>query len=1144
MAIFATNMFAGFFFLLSAFMRAECRPLPPTRLHCEGNPVGLSRERLSSLEKQLLFSTDSLNPTLSWSVAHTSRGEVCSTSRVVVATDKSLDHVIWDSGAVRGDATSTQYAGPDLESGRLYFWKVAWADGRGQWSEWSEETGHFLTGLLDPESWDAAKWISAPSTITQAPRLMKRFPLEGSTVGLAILYVSGLGFSRAYVNGVDLNARSDPPIALSPGWTNYEVRVPYSVFEVTDIVGLSTEVSIDIVLGIGWRNTADYPPNDPLPHPDSVPRVARAKLRVMHLNGTFFNVYTDSSWSVEKTAFSYDSIYNGETFDNYSTKSSNKLSAIVTEGPAGVMYLPRIPPMVEVGYETPVKIYRLSSDSSKQIVDFGNNSAGVCEINVRNMKAGSPVTLHHAEVPLHPPYGPTNGSLYYDNLRSAKQMDMYVSNGSASLYQPSFTYHGFRYVEVAGYPQDLTESDIKKKLISSNLEANGHLNTSNPLLNQIQENCVRGQRSNLMSIPTDCCQRDERLGWMGDAGLSADSMALNFHTSSFHPHFAQLIVDELMNGSLADVTPFFRYGIRPADPSWGAAFPQILWVLYHYYGDLNTVKQYFSNVTQYLDFMTAKVTEFGIGKLYGYYGDWVPPPPHPEVNVSFTSAFSYLMNIKQAQEMAEAINDTANATRYKNLFQAQADNFNKAFLGDKNEYLNGMQVTFVLPLYLGIVPSTLEPQLVNTFLNQLQGSDQAHITAGIIGTKFILPLLTRLKQQDLAMEIVKQTSYPSWGFMIHNQYEPATTVWELWNSHNGSAGMDSRNHHMFSSVSGWMMTDMVGLQLAPSSFGLKEIHFRPALSLELSEASMSLHHPKPVSFSWKRSGGIQCGKVAEDQSSLRPGLPKHGGLFLSCGEDENILKVLFASFGNPTGQCGFYREGSCHVAKSQEIVEKLCLGENGCVVPSGADFWGDPCPNTESRWLTVAVQCGRNGVPDYIYSQLRVEVRIPVGSKGTVFLPAYGKSQVQVVADDKVVWRGGKMVKVFEGFKSWWWVLEEDMLALELSSGDYVFSMSGGHPEERKWAESEGGEVSVGCEEGRVVSTVEWASYGDGALRWAGQEAELVRGSCHAGCSRLAVERLCIGRQQCKIPTTSDFFGGSKCKKGRLSLAYTCNRRP
>ena len=1104
--------------------------------------MGLSTSQLADLPRQLLFATDSPSPEFSWTVLHSDRGAVFSAFRMIVASDQNLTHVWWDSGAVWGESASVRYGGRPLESSRVYYWKAVWKDGEGVWSEWSEETGHFITGLLTPESWKDAKWIAAPASVTSAPLLSKKFPLEGSKVGMALLYLSGLGFSKTYVNGVDIHARSDPPIALSPGWTNYELRVPYTAHLVTDIVALSTQVGVSVVLGMGWRNRQDYPPKDPLPHPDTVPRVMRAVLRIMYLNGTSFDVFSDSSWSVEETGFAYDSIYNGETFDMFNARSNVRLSAVVTEGPTGVMYLPVIPPMVEIGVEKPQIIYHNAS-TYHQIVDFGNNSAGVCELNVTNVKAGYTIFLHHAEVRLHPPYGPANGSLYFDNLRTARQTDTYVSNGTTTLYQPSFTYHGFRYVKVTDYPRELTKSDIRKKVIASNLQLNGDFHTSDPLLNMIQENCVRGQRSNLMSVPTDCCQRDERLAWMGDAGLSADSMALNFHTNPFHPHFVQLIVDELTNGSLPDVTPFYRYGTRPADPSWGAAFPQILWVLYHYYGDLATVEKYFPVLTKYIDFMTQKVEESGIGRLYGYYGDWVPPPPHPKVNVSFTSAFSYLNNLRQAVQLADAINDTGNASRYKDLFQVQADNFNKAFLAN-NQYLSGLQVSYVLPLYLGIVPSDIEPMLVNNFLNQLQGSDQAHVTAGIIGAKFLLPVLTGLNRQDLAMEVAQQTSYPSWGFMIHNQYEPATTLWELWNSHNGSAGMDSRNHHMFSSISGWMKTDMVGLSQAPGTSGFRDIHFRPAPSLELSEASVSLQQPRLVAFSWRRSGGLQCGKVAEDRSKNRPGLPEHGGLFLSCEEEGEILKVEFASFGTPTGQCGFHREGSCHARNSREVVERFCLGKSECVVPSDADFWGNLCPGVESRWLTVTVQCGRESVPDYIYSSLTVDLRIPVGGRGTVFIPAYGKSGLQVRADDELVWERGSIVGVLEGLVSWEWVIEEDSLALELVSGDYSFTVTGGPPEQRKWVESWDGVVSVECEDGRAVSTVVWASYGDGTLKWAGQEAEFVRGSCHAGSSRMVVERECLGREKCEIHNSPAFFGGANCaSRGHLSLVYTCNRR-
>ena len=1132
--------------LLLVLQVAEGRPLPPSRLQCEYNHVGLSQEQLTRLSRQILFATDKTSPSLSWSVSHSARGALVTASRVLVATDSNLNALLWDTGPIPGNATSIQYSGPALSSGKLYFWKVSWRDGEGRWSEWSEETGHFVTGVLRMTVWNTAKWIAAPSTITNAPHFSKQFLIDSNQLASAVLYISGLGFFKLYVNGKDINAYSDPSIALTPGWTNYEVRVPYSVYTITSQAVQSNILTIEVILGTAWRETSQFNPKDPSPpHPDSVERVLRAILNVTYINSTSFSYATDDSWECAPSVFTNDSIYNGETLD-LSKGPVSPTKAVITNGPNGIMYLPPIPPIVEVGSEEVVAIYALYSDYTIQIVEFGNNSAGGCVVNVQDIKAGESITLHHAEVKLHPPYGPMNGSLYYDNLRSALQMDTFISNGNTSIYYPSFTYHGFRYVEVSNYPRALSASDIQKVVIGTNLQRNAQLQTSIPLLKSIQDNCVRGQLSNLMSVPTDCCQRDERLGWMGDAGLSSDSMALNFHTNSFHSHFAQLIADELINGSLPDVVPFYRYGTRPADPTWGAAFPQIIWVLFHYYGDLNVVQQFFPLLTQYLDFMTSQVDKSGIGQLYGYYGDWVPPTPYPKVNISFTSAFSYLHNIQQAHEMAVAINDSANALKFMKLFQEQSTAFNKAFL-NKYQYLNALQVTYVLPLYLGIVPTDVESLLVNEFLNQLADSDELHITAGIVGTKFILPVLTQLKEHDIALEIVQQTSYPSWGFMIHNKYEPATTVWELWNSWNGSASMDSRNHHMFSSVSGWMITDMVGLQLPKGSFGFQNIHFHPARFLGLSEAAVTLDSPKPVRLSWKRSGGIQCGRVAEDQSSHHPGLPRHGGLYLSCGKNRIVIKVLFASFGNPTGHCGYHQKGTCHAVNSLEGVEKLCLGYNDCLIPSDVDFWEDPCPSNDSKWLIVSVQCGVKigGIGDYKYSHLNVEVGIPVGSRGIVFLPAHGKSQLQVWEGGEVIWKQGKLVGGgMVGLQSWRWIREDDSLAIELSSGNYNFTVIGEPPEEKKWVESNGGWVNVECGDGRVVSTVDWASFGDSFLRWVGQEAETVRGSCHAGCSQHAVERACLGKQRCKIPSTAEFFGGSACRNGRLIVAYTCNKRP
>jgi len=239
---------------------------------------------------------------------------------------------------------------------------------------------------------------------------------------------------------------------------------------------------------------------------------------------------------------------------------------------------------------------------------------------------------------------------------------------------------------------------------------------------------------------------------MGDAGVSADSMALNFHMDAFHPHFLQLIADEQINGTVPDVVPYYRYGFRPSDPSWGAALPQIVWVLYKYYGDLDTAAQFYPVLMNYISFILSKVSTDGIGDLYAYYGDWLPPPPYPKVNNSFASAFSLLMNLKQAQEIASALGHSDDADILQQLFKQQSESFNKDFLLNTTNgtciYLNGLQVTYVLPLALGIVPSNLTDCLVNMFLNRLTGLDNSHITAGIIRTKFLFPVLTQLGQHS------------------------------------------------------------------------------------------------------------------------------------------------------------------------------------------------------------------------------------------------------------------------------------------------------------------------------------------------------------------------------------------------------------
>ena len=1156
----ASNMNGtAIFLLILAF--AQGSPLPPYNLKCEGNPVGLRAERLQRLHTHRLLGTEKQNPLLSWTVAHTERAARQSAFRVIVAEDTRLKNVIWDSGKLlSSDETSLKYNGPPLRTAKTYFWRVMWWDHKGNVAV-SEEMGHFLAAVLDPKDWDAAKWIAAGDEIKTAPYLYKTFTIKSSQVTNATLFLSGLGYSQPFVNGTDLNAQYDPPIALTPGWTNYEKLIPYAVYDVTMQAKKCDSLSVGVILGLGRRNTVDFPPKDPggLPASDSTERILKMLLHITYSDKTSVTLVSDETWKTDDSNITSDTIYNGITYD--STSNNKRIlgaSVKVVPGPLGQMHLSEMPYIAEAMIEKPVKVYPLKDSNGtvvSQVADFANNSAGYCQVYCED-EVSCNFTIRHAEVPLHPPYGDMNGSLYYGNLRGAKATDIY--NGDTKMaYKPSFTYHGFRYAEVKGLTQTtLSEDNIQKIVVHANVQMNSKFQSSIPLLNNIQENCIRAQVSNLLSVVTGCTQRDERCGWMGDAALSAESMQLNIDMQALHTNFLLLMEYEEINGTIPDVVPFYRYGGRPGDPSWSAAFPEIFYRIATIGKNMETVKHFYPSVLEYIHTTISTIPQEGISKIPNCrYGDWVPPPPNPKVDNSFTGAFTLLMNIKQLKEVAEMIGEGDDAQKLEQTFISLVGQFNKGFITSGIQYLNGIQATYVLPLAIGAVPEDKMDAFVKAFLNRLEDpkQDNGHLTGGILTNCQLLPVLTQLKQHDIALKIAQQLDYPSYGLMIHNNLEPATALWELWNSLNGSAGMDSRNHHMLSCISSWMVTDMAGISIRKS---FEDLYFHPARTLGLSHVSVSLEHPKPVHLSWRRNGGIQCAKQAENQSPLNPNLPKHNDLTISCGDEDGgtIEKVLFASYGNPTGHCGGYHKlGSCHAQNSRGIVEALCLGRRSCVVPTGADFWGNPCPN-EIKWLSVSVQCKSEAtnIKDFVYSSIRVNVSVPMGSRGLLHLPAHGKHNMKLWDGEQKIFSESSYLNPALGIISAEWESDSDSLVLELDSGNYNFTWKGDDPQVRclnsRISTTKDKVLLLECTNSTdVITTIHWASYGTPELTAKDACSTHMLGECHAGSSKFAIERECIGKNKCAVQVGESFFGKLQClgsnKQGHLIVEYTCNTR-
>ena len=817
-------------------------------------------------------------------------------------------------------------------------------------------------------------------------------------------------------------------------------------------------------------------------------------------------------------------------------------NADIAKGPVGVMDILEMPDIVDSDKEEPKRIYTLGSS---QIVDFGSNAAGVCILDVSSLN-DTTVTLHHAEVPLHMPYGPANGSLFYGNLRSAVSIDTYVASPSTAMktYKPSFTYHGFQYVEVKGFLHTLKSGDIYRVRRNTNLQAN-QFNSSSPLVNNIQAAVVSGQLSNMMSVPTDCPQRDERLGWMGDAGLSADSMAMNFNTNAFHRNFLKLIRDEQDgNGSIPDVVPFVHGGGRPADPSWSAALPQIVWVLWKYQNDLHTAAEFYPTITKYLSFMKAMIPPEGFAKYFARYGDWCPPPPVKKVSASFTSAFSLLVNINQTAELALALGKMDDHKQYLAEYAEFKNMFNKAFMGPNNEYVDGSQISYVLPLTLGSVPSAQAATFIKNFINRIN-EDKVHVTSGIIGTKFLFPILTNLKYHDVAMEIAEQKDYPSYGYMLLNPYEPATSIWELWNGWDGNSGMDSRNHHMFSSVSGWFRTGLVGLELVHGASLFSAVDLWPARITDLIHASTSFSYPHKLEFSWKQYPRRVCFKFPEHPSGGNSLLGDRKTYTMSCpSEDSMIEEVLFASFGTPKGTCGHMAKGECHVTGSEEKVRKLCVGKRVCTIPVTQEYLGSDCAHYETKWLHVDVQCSRTAT----YHDVEVNVTIPVGGSATLHLPCHGAGSMSVYDDGMLVWKDGRPNGLTSGLHTLEWEEKTDTLAIQLESGRYHLTTKTTDPEKIISSHFRNETATLECPVGMAVRKVMFASFGNPQAGTVESNPLGYRvGWCHALTSRRVVEDLCMGKAKCEVRVSEEEFGRLFClrsmsKSPTLAVVYACGK--
>ncbi len=842
--------------LMVPVLPAQQNPMAgaPSGLRCEymTDPVGI----------------DVIQPRFSWVLEHGARGEKQTAYQVLVSLKPDVTAgEQWDSGKVAsGQSMQVAYAGRALTSGQTYYWKVRYFDSTGQASAYSP-AGRFETGLLDSGDWKG-KWIGG------ANQIRREFTLPARVVR-ARAYVAGVGYYELRVNGHKVGDH-----VLDPAWTTYDKRVLYTVYDITDRLRPGAN-AVGVMLGEGWFKA----------------RALRMQIHAELEGGKTLDTATDGTWKTVAGPIQADSVYNGEVYDaRLETPGWDRPGfddalwkpAQLIDGPKGALSAQMMPPIRVTDTIVPVKM--TMPRAGVYIYDLGQNIAGVVELRVRGAR-GTRVQLRHAELLY------DDGTLNVENLRAAKATDVYTlrGDGGTEVYQPRFTYHGFRYVELTGYPGAAKFDTIRAKVVHSDVRPTGGFTSSKQILNQIQRNIVWGIQDNLHSVPTDCNQRDERQGWMADAHLYAETAMLNFDMAAFYTNFLRDIHDvQAADGTITDTVPH-RFGSRPADPAWGIAYPLLTWYMYEYYGDRRIIEQHFAGVKAWADYLRSRSHD---GILdYSYYGDWVPIEKTPG---DLVSTFCYYWTADLVAHMAEVLGKQGDAEAYRKLAGEIKDAFNAKFLNaSTGVYGTGTQTAQILPLFLNMAPDGRRGGVFGALRDDLVYTRNTHLTTGILGTKYLFPLLTKTGNSDLAYELATQTTYPSWGYMVENG---ATTLWELWQNKTGPS-MNSHNHPMFGSVGAYFYNALAGINPDEAKPGFERVVIAPQVARDLKWASGSIDTIRgTVASSWSRSDdGFKLDVTIPVGSQAEVRIPELGMGPVSLSEGGQAIWKAGAYVSGPVG---------------------------------------------------------------------------------------------------------------------------------------------------------------------------------------------------------------------------------------------------
>jgi len=880
----------------------------PVNLRCEylTNPLGI----------------DVCEPRLGWKLTSNQRGQKQTAYRVLVATSQvTLNKNVgdlWDSGRVESDQSSQiVYKGKQLTSTMQCFWKVMVWDKDAKPSAWSAPA-RWSMGLLARKDWQA-KWIGYDKLpplkdiaklpvpgpkgkgkvkrYLPSPHLRKTFKVNGD-VKRAVLYVSAQGHVEMHLNGKRVGDEY-----FMPGWTDYRKRIYYRAYDVTSMLA-GGDNALGAILGDGWLrgNISVLGQNK---YGDTLRLLSQ--LHVDYADGRRQVVVSDGTWKASFGPIIVSEMFEGETYDARREMPGWASPGFDDAAWSAVVTGSRISPLIQAYPGVPVRaIQEMPTVAVTEpkpgiyVFDLGQNFSGWARLKVKG-SAGSKVAMQFAEM-LN-----ADGTVYTANLRSARAADNYILKGQGEeVWEPHFTFHGFRYVQVSGLESRPTRETITGIVIHSDAPITSGFECSNPMLNQLYSNILWGQRSNYLEVPTDCPQRDERLGWTGDTQVFMRSGTYNQDVAAFFTKWNIDLMDtQNREGTFGQQAPIFH---GHGSPAWADAGVICPWTLYKVYGDVRTVEKYYDAMAKFISYCQSK----GLAGRGGGFGDWLAIGSNTPKSLISAAYFGYTTRIMA--EIATDLGKKDDAATYYKLLEDIRTHFQKTFVKPDGRVQGDSQTGYCLALHFDLLTDAQRKQAAEHLVERIKAK-KYHLSVGFVGVPILLPTLTEIGRSDLAYRLIQNTTYPSWGYSIE---QGATTIWERWNSYTkkdgfGDAGMNSFNHYAYGACCEWMFRSMLGIET--DGVGFRKIVMKPELGEGVTWAKGhydSIHGR--IGSSWKVDTKafhwdvtvptnttatlyVPAGAIEDITEGGKPATKSKGVTFLRMDQNRAVFSVDSGSYG-------------------------------------------------------------------------------------------------------------------------------------------------------------------------------------------------------------------------------------------------------